>query len=72
MYVLHSRLVRPYSCINKTCEKGGNQTMVTCTSHHIPHLPGDGLVVCGLDGGYPYVCVTLEACHTILMHQQDM
>ena len=77
-YGLHPRLFRPSPCINKTCKKGGNPSMVTCTSHHIPHLPGDGLVVCksckiwhiialvvcGLDGWHPFVFVISQACQT--------
>ena len=38
-----------------------------------PAKPGPiALVVCGMDGGYPCVCVALESCHTIPIHQQDM
>ena len=47
LYVSHPRLVRPFPYTHKTCEKGDNPSITTCTSYHIPHLPGDGLVVCG-------------------------
>ena len=30
------------------------------------------LVVCGLDGGHPRVCVTSEACEIVPMHPQYM
>ena len=46
IYRLQSRLVRSFICTCKPCEKYGDQSMATCTSHHIPHLPDDGLVVC--------------------------
>ena len=45
VYELLSRLVRTFPCINKACEKGGNPSMTTCIAYHIPHLPGDGLMV---------------------------
>ena len=45
-YMLHPRLLRYCPCIHKTCEMYDNPSMVTCTSDHIPHLPGDGLLVC--------------------------
>ena len=45
MYGLYHRPIKPFPFINKKYEKDGNPPMTTCTSHHIPHLPGDGLVV---------------------------
>ena len=46
VYRLLSRLVRPFPCINKTCEIYGNPSMATCITSHITHLPVDGLIVC--------------------------
>ena len=84
MYVLHPRLVRPFPYIHKTSARGGNPYMATGTLHHSPNpLKMDWwfadcvkswptvLVVCGLDGGYPHVCVTSQACETFPLHPQD-
>ena len=73
MYGLHHSLVRPFPCIYKTCEEGGNPSTATDILYHNPHLPGNdlvickswkkmsvALVVCGLDVGHPRVCVTVN------------
>ena len=44
--MLHLRLFGYFPCIHKTCEMYSNPSTSICTSHHIPHPPGDGLVVC--------------------------
>ena len=41
-----SRLVMSFPYINRICENGGNPSIATYTSHHIPYLHGDGLMVC--------------------------
>ena len=46
VYGLISWLVRPFPFIKKTCEKGGNPSKATDTSYHIPHISGNGLMVC--------------------------
>ena len=42
---MNPRLMLSFPCIHTTCEIYGNPSIVTCTSHHIPHLTVDGLVV---------------------------
>ena len=85
VHMLYPRLVRPFPCVYQICGMGSNPSMATCTSYDITHLPGDGLVVanpaksgpialvvCGMDGGYPCVCVASESFNTIPMLQQDL
>ena len=45
LYGFYPRLVKPFSCIHKTCEKSDNPYMSTCTPNHIMYIPGYGLVV---------------------------
>ena len=82
--MLHPRLVSPFPCIHKTCEKGGNPSITTCNLDHIPYLPGDGFVVCrycqtlthSFDGLLPgwrvftYI-VTSQACESFSMYPQN-
>ena len=41
-----SQACKIFPCIQKICEKGDNPSITTCTLYYIPHLVGDGLVVC--------------------------
>ena len=45
VYVLISRLVKPFPCTNKTCKNGGKQVMATDTSSTPPCEWFDGLQI---------------------------
>ena len=85
MYGLHPRLVRPFSYIHKTSARDDNIYMAIGTIYYSSHSPADvllvldcvkawptSLLVCGLNGGHPHVCVTSQACETFPIHAQDI
>ena len=46
LYGLHPMLVKSFPYIHKTCGKGDNPSITTCTLYRIPHIDVDGVVVC--------------------------
>ena len=46
MCKFHPRHIWYFQCLHKTCEIYGNSSMAIGTSFYIPHLPGDGWLVC--------------------------